>query len=241
MRTSPTTTDQRALARRTGMAYLGIIATGVFAEFAVRGSLVVEDDAVATARNIADAPALFGVGIGADLVMVALDVVVALGLLRLLRDVSERRARLATGFRLVQGGVIALNLVNLVTALRLADRAVGADGAIAAGPAADVLAAVERHALGYDLGLVAFGVSSLVLGRLLSMVPGVSRLLAVGMVVTGGVYLVGSFAALFAPDLSTVIDPFYGIAFVVELAFAIRLITRGLAPRPLAAPVPVAA
>ena len=242
MRTSSEPTDQRSVARRTGMAYVGIITTGIFAEFAVRGSLVVDDDAVATARNIADAPGLFGLGIAADLVMVALDVVVAVGLLRLLREVSERRATLATGFRLLQGGVIALNLVNLVMALRLADRAVGPDGTIVAGTAADALAAVERHALGYDVGLIAFGVSSLVLGGLLSMVPGVSRFLALGMSITGVVYLVGSFAALFAPDLATTIDPFYGIAVIVESAFAIRLLTRGLdARRPVAEPRPVTA
>jgi hypothetical protein len=49
------------------------------------------------------------------------------------------------------------------------------------------------------------------------------------MAATGGIYLVGSFAALFAPAASSVIEPFYVICLVVELAFAIRLVTRGLA------------
>jgi hypothetical protein len=48
------------------------------------------------------------------------------------------------------------------------------------------------------------------------------------MAATGAVYLTGSFAALFAPGASSFIEPFYGICFVVELAFAIRLVTRGL-------------
>jgi hypothetical protein len=38
-----------------------------------------------------------------------------------------------------------------------------------------------------------------------------SRLLAWGMAVTGAVYLVGSFAALFVPGASTAIEPFYVI------------------------------
>ena len=228
MRNQPTQERQERLARRTGVAYLGIIATGVFAEFAVRGSLVADDDAMTTADNIADSPGLFGVGIGADVVMIALDVVVAFGLFGLLRHVDRRLALTATVLRLVQGAVIAVNLVNLAQALGFARDAVGADGTVLAGPAQDALDAIERHALGYDAGLIAFGLSSLVLARILTTSRLVSRPLALGMYATGVVYLVGSFAALAAPSASPVIDPFYAIPLVVELAFAIRLVTRGL-------------
>lgn len=228
MRNQPTHLRQATLARRTGLAYLGIIATGVFAEFAVRGSLVAEDDPITTADNIADAPGLFGIGIGADVVMITLDVVVAFGLLGLLRHVDRRLALAATVLRLVQGAVIAVNLVNLVQALGFARDAVGADGTILAGPAQDALDAVERHALGYDAGLIAFGLSTLVLARILTTSSLVSRPLTIGMYATGVVYLAGSFAALFAPSVSTVIDPFYAIPLVVELVFAVRLVTRGL-------------
>ena len=217
-------------ARRTGLAYLGIIATGIFAEFVVRGALVVADDPVATAGNIARSPGLFGVGIAADVVMVALDVTVALGLFRLLRHVDRRLALAATVLRLVQGAVIALNLIVLVRALGFADEAVGADGAILPGPAREALDAVERHALGYDVGLIAFGLGCLVLGRLLATSGLVSRFLALGMTATGAVYLAGSFTAIVAPDLSTAVDPLYVLPLVVELAFAMRLATRGLRP-----------
>lgn len=218
------------LARITGLAYLGIILTGIFAEFAVRGSLVVADDPIATARNIADSPGLFGVGIGADVVMIALDVTVAFGLFGLLRRVDRRLATAATALRLVQGAVIAVSLVALVRALGFAGDAVGADGVVLAGPAQDALDAVERHALGYDVGLIAFALSCLVLGRLLMMSGFVSRPLAIGMSATGVVYLTGSLAALFAPSWSTAIDPLYVVPLVVETAFAIRLVVRGLGP-----------
>ncbi len=153
--TSPPTArgSSRRVVRRTGLAYLGIIATGIAAEFVIRGSLVVDGDAATTARNIADAPGLFGAGIAADLVMVALDVTVAIGLFRLLRHVDRRRATVAAVLRLVQGVIIAANLVNLAVALGAARDAVASDGSILAGPAADALAAVERHAVGYDLRL----------------------------------------------------------------------------------------
>ncbi len=242
MRSPTTNPGHKRLARRTGAAYLGIIATGIFAEFAVRGSLVAGDDPIATADNIATSPGLFGVGIGADVVMIALDVFVAFGLFGLLRHVDRRLAFTATVLRLVQGAVLALNLVNLIQALGFARDAVGADGTVVMGPAQDALDAVERHALGYDAGLIAFGLSCLVLARILATSRLVSRPLALGLYATGVVYLVGSFAALFAPSMSTVIDPFYVIPLGAELAFAIRLVTRGL-PTDIAEParpVPVA-
>lgn len=244
MNTVPTKPRPSRLARRTGLAYLGIIATGIFAEFAVRGSLVVDDDPIATAENIAESLGLFGVGIGADVVMIALDVVVAFGLLGLLRHVNRRLAVTATVLRLIQGAIIVLNLNYLIRALSFAFDAEGEDGVIIAGPAQDALDAVERHALGYDAGLIAFGLSCLVLARLLIAGKLVHRLLAWGMAATGAIYLVGSFAALFAPSASSFIEPFYVICLVVELTFAIRLVTRGLAtPTPTATrrPVTVAA
>ncbi|MEZ5238266.1 MAG: DUF4386 domain-containing protein [Microthrixaceae bacterium] len=187
--------DLTRTARITGIAYLGIILTGIFAEFAVRASLVVPGDAAATAANIAGSPGLFGVGIAADVVMVALDVTVAIGLFVLLRRVDRRLALAATVLRLIQGAAIALNLLNLVSALGLSSDAVGSGGAVLPGPAADALAAVERHALGYDAGLIAFGLSCIVLGRLLTISGFVPRLLATGMGATGVIYLLGSFAA----------------------------------------------
>lgn len=226
--TASATPRPSRLARRTGLAYLGIIATGIFAEFAVRGSLIVDDDPIATAENIAESPGLFGVGIGADVVMIALDVIVAFGLLGLLRHVNRRLAVTATVLRLIQGAVIAVNLVNLYRALGFARDAVDG-GTVLAGPAQDALDAVERHALGYDAGLIAFGLSCLVLAWLLVAGNLVPRLLAYGMGVTGVIYLVGSFAALFASGASSIIEPLYAICLVVELAFAIRLVTRGLA------------
>lgn len=228
MRAHEPSTPPDRLARRTGLAYLGIIATGIFAEFAVRGSLVVDDDAIATADKIAASPGLFGVGIGADVVMVALDVTVAVGLFGLLRHVDRRLALAAMVLRLVQGSVIAVNLTNLVYALDRARDAVLPDGSVLAGPAQDALDAVERHALGYDAGLIAFALSCMVLGKLLADADIGSRWLPVGMAATGAVYLAGSLAALFAPGLSTAIDPAYAIPLVVELAFAVRLVTRGL-------------
>ena len=221
------------IARLTGLAYLGIIATGIFAEFVVRGTLVVDDDPLATATEIADNPGLFRAGIGADIAMVAFDAMVAFGLFRLLRHVDRKLAITATVWRLLQGAVIAVNLLFLVSALGHARDAVTTDGTVLAEPAQSALDAIERHAVGYDIGLIAFALSCFAIARLLQVSRLTPRWIALGMYATGAVYLVGSFAAVFAPDLLAVIDPFYGIALVVEFGFAICLL-RGLRPRTVA-------
>lgn len=215
-------------ARRVGLAYLGIVLCGLYAEFFVRMSLVTSGDASGTARAIAGARDLFLSGVAADALMIALDVVVGIGLYRLLRHVDDRLAAVALVARLLQAAVLAANLANPLRAL---DRATASTGA-EAGAAGQALAAMESHALLYDVGLIAFAVSCLAVARLLHASGVAPRLLPAGMAATGLVYLVGSSAALFAPSLSTAIDPLYGVAIVVEPAFALWLVRRGrrLAP-----------
>ena len=161
--------------------------------------------------------------------MITLDVVVAFGLLGLLRHVNRRLAVTATVLRLIQGAIIVLNLNYLIRALAFAFDAEGADGVIIAGPAQDALDAVERHALGYDAGLIAFGLSCLVLARLL-----IARRTGTPAARLGhgcdGRHLPRRFVrSAVRSSASSFIEPFYVICLVVELTFAIRLVTRGLA------------
>lgn len=209
-----------SLARWTGLAYLGIIASGLFAEIGVRLSTVVDGDPGATAAGIAASSDLFRAGILADVAMVGFDVAVAVGLLVLLQHVSKPLAQLAAALRLIQAAVISANLMNMANALFLAT---GGPSADAIGPAAQglVLSSMELHGLVYDLGLVFFGLACLVLGRLLiGLGSVVTTALGVSVGLAGCVYLIGTFAALFAPAWSAAIDPLYGVAFLAELAFA---------------------
>jgi hypothetical protein len=220
-----TTAPQRT-ARLTGIAYLGIVVSGIFAEFFVRMSLVEPGDATATASNIAGAPVLFGAGMAADVVMVALDVAVAFGLYQLLRPVSRSLAVAATAFRLVQAAIIASNLRNALQAWGFATEAVETGAAAAAEQS---LAAMETFAVTYDVALIFFGLSCLALGRLLGRSRAVPTIIAVAITVTGVVYLLGSFDVVLGWGLASLIDPLYGIAIVAEPAFAIWLIVKGRA------------
>jgi Domain of unknown function (DUF4386) len=233
----PAASAARRTARLTGIAYLGIVVCGLFAEFLVRMSLVVTDDAATTAGNVAESQGLFRAGIGADLLMIGLDVAVAVGLYKLLRPVNRSLALAAAALRLIQAAILAANLVNLSRASDLSQRAIETGSA---GTAERALQALETHALVYDIALIAFGLSCVVLGRLLRSSRAVPRLLAVGMGATGLVYLFGSLAAVAAPGLSSLVDPLYLVAIVVEPAFALWLIVKGVDVAPPRAPSPAA-
>jgi hypothetical protein len=238
MSATPTSTFRaipRPTPRTTGLAYLGIVLCGLFAEFFVRMSLVTANDPAATADAIAGSPMLFASGIGADALMIVLDVTVAFGLYRLLREVDERLALVATVSRLVQAAILTANLVNPMRAIGHANDAV----ADVPGAAEAVLGAMEAQALVYDIGLIAFAISCIAVARLLRASGVVPRLLWLGMAATGIVYLVGSLAAVVAPSLSAAIDPFYFVAIVVEPAFALWLVFRGRRLAPVVTPAPL--
>jgi hypothetical protein len=218
----------RGAARTAGIAYLLIIASGVFAEFFVRGRLVVAGDAGATAANIMASESLFRLGLASDLVMIASDVLVAVAFYVLLRPVSQPLALLAAALRLVQASVLGANMLNHATALQYVS---GADYLAAVAPAelhALALRALEAHAVGYQIGLVFFGAACLVLGHLLFVSRYVPRVLAVLLVCAGGVYLVGSLVTLLAPRYESGLMPLYVVPFVAELVLALWLVVKGV-------------
>lgn len=238
--TATGTSTSTRLARFTGLAYLGIILSGLFAEAFVRLSVIAPGDAAATTANIANAATLFRGGIVADLLMVSFDVAVAVGLYALLKHVHRPLAMLAAALRLIQAAVIATNLMNMTSALQLAT-GTARDALGAAATEALVLAAMDLHGVVYDLGLVFFGLACVVLGHLLRVSRLVPTVIAVGLSVAGVVYLVGSFAALFSPPLAAALDPMYGLALLGELGVAGWLVTKGLGTSTTTTRMPAAA
>lgn len=210
------------LARLTGTAYLGIIVTGLFAEFFVRMGLVAPGDAATTAAQIAAAPDLFRAGLMSDVFMIGLDVAVAIGLYALLRDISRPWALLATAFRLIQAAILGANLMNMASALQFATSPGGAHDAF-------VLHAMSLHRTTYDLGLVFFGLSCLALGPLLRRSRLVPPVAAWGLAVAGAIYLVGSTLVVLAPGWAASFDPMYAVTLVAELSVAGWLTVRGAA------------
>jgi len=218
-------------ARIGGILYLIIIVSGISSEALIRSSLVVTGDATATATNILASPLLFRIGFASDTIMLFSDVAIAVVLYFLLKPVSNILALAAAAFRLTQAAILGFNLLNYYAALLLLS---GAGYVQAFEP--DQLHALatlflDMHSHGYDLGLLFFGLSNLILGYLVVKSDYFPDFLGYGLTAAAVVYLVGGYIRFLWPGYASVIEPVYIIPLAAESAFCIWLLVKGVRVR----------
>ncbi|GGH21039.1 protein of unknown function [Cribrihabitans marinus] len=215
------TADLARKARLAGCLYLVIIVTGLGAELGLRAPLIDFSDADATAAAILAAPVQFRLAIASDLMMALSDAGLAILLYLIFRTVAPGLALSAMVFRLIQTVLIATSLTALLAAWLVLSRADELTDA-------PVLALVflGLHAYGYDLGLVFFGVNSLIMGSLVWRSGLIARAFGAGLGIAGLVYVTGSGLRFFAPEFSPVFLPAYGLTILAETAFCLRLLSQ---------------
>lgn len=208
-------------ARWAGLIYLLIITAGLGAELGLRGPLIDLGDARGTAEAILGAPGQFRLSLAADLVMALADAGLAILLYLMFRATAPALALSAMVFRLIQTVLIAANLLAMQAAWLL----LAGDQDLPAAHA-QVLALVflDLHGHGYDLGLVFFGVNSLIMGILVWRSGVFARVFGLGLFAAGLVYLMGSSLRFFAPEMLVLFMPAYGIPILAETAFCLRLL-----------------
>jgi hypothetical protein len=87
---------------------------------------------------------------------------------------------------------------------------------------------MELHGHGYDLGLLFFGLSNLVLGYLLIKSDYFPAILGYGLAAAGVVYLVGSFTHFLFPEYLSFVTPVYIVPLIAELSFCLWLLVKGV-------------
>ena len=205
--------------RLAGLLYLTIIVAGLGAELGLRAPLIDLADADSTAAAILAAPGQFRLAIAADMIMALSDAGLAILLYLIFRSVAPGLALSAMVFRLIQTVLIAANLMAMQTAWLLISGAHDIADARAV-----ALMFLDLHGYGYDLGLVFFGINSLIMGALVWRSGVFARAFGVGLSAAGSVYLVGSALRFFAPELSDAFMPAYGLTIIAETAFCLRLL-----------------
>jgi hypothetical protein len=211
-----------------GALYLVIIVAGVWSEAVVRAPLLVPDDPLNTVAGLQASLGWVRASIAADAVMLIADVALAVLLFRLLQVYGLTLALTAMAFRLMQVAVLGANLLNLQAAVRLADSS-GASSLLGDDTAAALATLrLQAHAEGYDLGLVFFGINTLLTSVLLLRSRWTPRALGLLMAAAGVVYLAGSSLRLLAPNLSSAFAPAYVLPLLAESAFCLWLLWVGL-------------
>lgn len=217
------TTTLRRTARLAGILYLIIIASGIYAQFFVRTSLINPTDAAQTAAELTQFEQLFRNGIAADLIMIVADVGIGILFYVLLKPVDQAIALLAAFFRLAQAATLGVNLLNLYLGLQL----------ITSGQSSDLaLQFLNAHGYGYALALVFFGFSILAVGYLLIRATYFPSLLGILLMIAAVGYIADGFARTLLVNYASVQPIFdYAVfmpAFLAELAIALFLLIRGV-------------
>lgn len=202
-------------ARLAGICYLIIICSGVSAEMLLRAPL--QSATIETFGAVYRAnPFAFRLSLLADLTMVAADVTLALLFFMLLRSVNEFLAIAVLVFRLVQAVLVAGSLVLLTAIPPL----------IQGGNSELAFLFLGLHGTGYDVGLVFFGINSLLMWKLLRASGRVPRLIAAGIGFSGMVYITGSLLRLNVPEAYGLFEPAYLLPLVAETALCLWLLIK---------------
>ncbi|SHI52473.1 protein of unknown function [Desulfatibacillum alkenivorans DSM 16219] len=220
--------DQKAAspifyARFAGFLYLLIIILGISAEFFIRAKLIVAEDPAATAENILNFSTLFRMGFLADALMVMADAALSLFLFILFEPVHKKLSMAAAVFRLIQAAILGFNLLNYHAAILTLTSPAFTSPLTAEQVNALTMLFLDLHSHGYDLGLIFFGVSNLILGCLI-LKADIPKLLGYGLAAAGLVYLFGSSVRFMHPSLYPQIEAIYIIPLIAELSFCLWLL-----------------
>jgi hypothetical protein len=162
-----TESQQRTAAKVAGFLLLLLMVAGFFSQVFVPASLIVADDATATAQNILESQRLFRVGASLDVLIFAADIVMAVALYVLLQSVNPGLALLATLWRTTQAAIMITNTIAFLSvpaALTDPDNT----GRLDAGQL-EALANtyIGVHTTGFNVGLILLGLGNTVFSYLL--------------------------------------------------------------------------
>jgi hypothetical protein len=191
----------RRMARIAGFLYLIVIADGIFAEVFVRGRLVVNGDATATAHNILGHELLYRFGFAVEVFYCACNVPLALIFYNLFKVVNKNVALLMVFFDLV---VTAIEGVSLLA--HFAPLVFLGDGHYLSAFTAEQLQAaayisVQLFEHGFAISLVFFGFDCLAMAYLIFGARFLPRTLSVLLAIEGLGNLINSFTLFLAPGV----------------------------------------
>ncbi|MDQ3918457.1 MAG: DUF4386 domain-containing protein [Acidobacteriota bacterium] len=221
-------TSPQLEARAAGALWLTCIVMSVLA-FAAGSSLVVRDDAAATAANILANESLFRLGFTADLISGASYVGVTALLYYVLKPAGRSLSLLAASFGLcgVAVGGVAFLCHSAPLVLLHGEQYLGAFTTSQLQVMS--LFALKLRAQFFSVGMVFFGIQCIIVGCLIVRSTFLPRALGVLLALGGSGYLFFSFANFLAPPFGARLTPFImPIALVGEGALTAWLIMKGV-------------
>jgi hypothetical protein len=222
--------SQHTAAKVVGLAYLCALPPAIFAEFYVRGQLIVSDNVAQTALNIVAHERLFRLGIASNLVVFAIDIALITALYVVLKPLNRNLALMALGWGLVETTILVMVTLSDFDVLRILSGA----GYLQAFEA-DRLQALARlsisaHTATYNVGLVFAGLRSTTFCYLWFKSGFIPKALA-GFGVFASFFMGAcAFSLIVFPELAKVVPvPIYGgPIFLFELTMGLWLLLTGI-------------
>jgi hypothetical protein len=225
----------RKTARLAGLLYLLSSIPGAFALVYVPGKLVVKGDPAATAERLRTSGALFRLGLGAELLGMALFIYVALVLYRLFQPVSPGPALSMLVLILVSIPIAFVNVLTEIAALNLAGGAGGTDFLSGLDPhQRDALAylCLRLHGQGFLVAQIFWGLWLFPFATCVIRSGFVPRFLGVLLIAAAFGYLGSSIAHLVFPQSADAIGPVTRILTLLETPIIFWLLIWGARPQP---------
>ncbi len=222
--------------RFAGFLYVLASLLGIFGLLYVPSKLIVNGNAVETARNIAASETLFRLGIAAHLIGEAVFVFVALALYDLFKAVNRRWALCMLSLILLAIPIAFLNELNAVAALLLVR---GPDFLSVFGqPQRDALAMLflNVHGYGFDVTGIFWGLWLFPLGLLVYRSGFLPRILGMALMANCFAFLITSFTSFVLPHYEALVAGWMRPFHFGEQIFMLWLLVMGAKPKPLASP-----
>jgi hypothetical protein len=228
---------QQRAAKVAALAYLIPVAFVVYANFGLRGPLLVRDDMAESVRRVAAAASIFRLSVAFDLVYCIGVVVLMAALYVVLSPISRHLAVLASALKLIYAVTAVLMVLNYETVLRLATEPSYARAL----PAESLQAFVRLNWLAtgqqYYVGLAFWALSATLFGWLWLKSGYIPMPFAVVGVVAAGWCLLCTLAYIIEPAFARIVNLWwFDSPFALfDVALSCWLLAKGL--RSAAAPV----
>jgi hypothetical protein len=221
-------------ARLAGLLYLLSSIPGAFALIYVPGKLVVKGDAAATAERLRTSGALFRLGLGAELLSMAIFIYVALVLYRLFRPVSPEPALSMLVLILVSIPIAFVNVLTEIAALNLAGGAGGTDFLSGLDPhQRDALAylCLRLHGQGFLVAQIFWGLWLFPFATCVIRSGFIPRFLGILLIAAGFGYLGSSIANLVFPRSADAVERVTRVLTLLETPIIFWLLIWGAKPQ----------
>jgi hypothetical protein len=222
--------SQRKAAKVVGFTYLLALLPAVFAEFYVRGHLVVFDDATQTAMNIVGHERLFRLGIASNLTVFAVDVALITALYVVLKSVNRSVALLAAAWGLIETTILVVVTLTDLDVLRILSGADYLQAFEVSRLHALAGLSISAHHATYNVGLIFAGLRSTAFCYLWFRSAFIPRVLAAWGVFASFLMGACAFSFIIFPEVVTVVpvEIYGGPIFLFELTMGFWLLLKRL-------------